>query len=256
MSSVGKGKSTPGNKKKKNKTKENDSKKKNKKSAEESEAVMEKSSKDIQNNAVDGIAKKKHKYPTSSKYTTVSAGNKSPGKSETKRSFAETKDVNEITSNHLHGGIGSSGLKVNDNLPALTAVSSEEHPLDYSPEAILVDEEEHLHEQTEINNADEASASHSANTEKLLDTDPDHGDLDAKEDVAAVLDDPDSFSDPHFDDSVHTPRRYQEGTVGGKLFKEQTLAEIDGYLYFGKVSFHLTVETFTVHKVPVFNCIY
>ena len=225
---MGKGKSTPANKKK-NKTKENDKKKKNRGSAEGSEAVAAKSSKDIQNNAVDSFAKKKHNYTKSSKYTSGSAGNKSAKKSETKRSIAETKDVNGTTSNHLHDGLGNSALKIVETLPTITAMSNEEHPLDYSPEAILVEEEEGPHEKTEIKDVDEASASHLANTEKELDIDPDHGELDGKQDVAVVLDDLDSFSDP--------PKRYEEGTVGGKLFKEQTLAEIDGYLYLGKVSF-------------------
>lgn len=228
VSSVGKGKSTPANKKK-NKTKENDKKKKNTESTEESEAVMAKSLKDIQNNAVDSVAKKKHNYTKSTKDTSGSAGNKSAKKSETKRSIAETKGVNGTTSNHLRDGFGKSVSKIAETLPAITSVSNEEHPLDYSPEAILVEEEEDLHEKTEINDVDEASASHLANTEKELDIDPDRGELDAKEDVAVVLDDLDSFSDP--------PKRYEEGTVGGKLFKEQTLAEIDGYLYLGKVSF-------------------
>ena len=228
VSSAGKGKPTPVNKKK-NKTKENDKTKKNTKSTKGSEAVTAKSSKEVQNNVVDSFAKKKHNYTKPSKKTSGSAGNKSAKKSETKRSIAETKDVNGTTSNHLHDGLGKSALKIAETSPAITTVSNEEHPLDYSPEAILVEEEDDLHEKTEINDVDEASASHLANTEKELDTDPDHGDLDAKEDVVVVLDDLDSFSDP--------PKRYQEGTVGGKLFKEQTVAEIDGYLYLGKVSF-------------------
>ena len=35
--------------------------------------------------------------------------------------------------------------------------------------------------------------------------------------------------------TVQTAKKYREGTAGGRLFKAQTLAEIDGYLYLGKV---------------------
>lgn len=125
--------------------------------------------------------------------------------------------------------------KMHDTLPGVATAGIVDHPLDYSPEALLVDHEEvYLH--------DKEDASHLVGGSNVLEVDPHLGAL--REQTAAeevdVLDDLEDVTESPFDDSTHIPKRYREGTAGGKLFEEQTLAEIDGYLYLGKVGSHLT----------------
>lgn len=125
--------------------------------------------------------------------------------------------------------------KMCETLPRVATAGIEDHPLDYSPEALLVDHEEvYLH--------DKEDASHLVGGSNVLEVDPHLGALreQSAEEEVDILDDLEDVTESPFDDSTHIPKRYREGTAGGKLFEEQTLAEIDGYLYLGKVGSHLT----------------
>jgi len=128
-----------------------------------------------------------------------------------------------------HGHHEQAIKKMGGTLPGVATARIEDHPLDYSPEALLVDHEEvYLH--------DKEDASHLVGRSNVLETDPHLGGLreQTAEEEVDVLDDLEDATELPFDESTHIPKRYREGTAGGKLFEEQTLAEIDGYLYLGK----------------------
>ena len=134
-----------------------------------------------------------------------------------------------------HGHHEQAIKKMGETLPGVATARIEDHPLDYSPEALLVDHEEvYLHEKED--------ASHFVGGSNVLETDPHLGGLREKtaEEEVDVLDDVEDVTELPFDESTHIPKRYREGTAGGKLFEEQTLAEIDGYLYLGKVGMDST----------------
>ena len=134
-----------------------------------------------------------------------------------------------------HGHHEQAIKKMGGTLPGVATARIEDHPLDYSPEALLVDHEEvYLH--------DKEDASHLVGRSNVLETDPHLGGLreQTAEEEVDVLDDLEDATELPFDESTHIPKRYREGTAGGKLFEEQTLAEIDGYLYLGKVGIDLT----------------
>ena len=133
-----------------------------------------------------------------------------------------------------HGHHEKAIKKMGETLPGVAIARIEDHPLDYSPEALLVDHEEvYLH--------DKEDASHLVGGSNVLETDPHLGGLreQTAEEEVDVLDDLEDATELPLDESTHIPKRYREGTAGGKLFEEQTLAEIDGYLYLGKVGIDL-----------------
>lgn len=140
-----------------------------------------------------------------------------------------------VTEGDDHGHHEQAIKKMGETLPGVAIARIEDHPLDYSPEALLVDHEEvYLH--------DKEDASHLVGGGNVLETDPHLGGLreQTAEEEVDVLDDLEDVTELPFDESTHIPKRYREGTAGGKLFEEQTLAEIDGYLYLGKVGMDST----------------
>lgn len=218
--------------------------------------MLGKTSKKKQNNVFKSISKKKNN--SASQYASNSASKTFSRTSEIKISVVEAKDVNVTKIPVLQDGSGTSNLKISKTLPALVAeFTVDEHPLDYSSEAVLVEEEDVPHEKREISDSDhEVDTPHLSNTRKEFNsnaydqeldiTDTRHNISESKvetlEDVV-VLDELDIIAGSSSDDHIQIPKRYQEGTAGGRLFKEQTLAEIDGYLYLGKVSLSTTYNS-------------
>lgn len=93
----------------------------------------------------------------------------------------------------------------------------ETHSLDYSPEVVLIEAEEHFHEQSKFEDIDGSVDQHVCNVE-------------IQGDMAKPL----CGNAPG--EYFEGPAKYKDGTPGGRLFKEETLAEMDAYLYLGKVS--------------------
>ena len=93
----------------------------------------------------------------------------------------------------------------------------ETHSLDYSPETVLIEAEEDLHEGSKFDDIHGSVDQHVCDVEVQSDVAETHS-----KDVAGQ----------HFEG----PSKYKDGTPGGRLFKEETLAEMDAYLYLGKVS--------------------
>ena len=162
----------------------------------------------------------------------ISSREKSVANNESKKVDTKNRSVREGDNlGHHEQAI----KKMGETLPEVAIARIEDHPLDYSPEALLVDQEEvYLH--------DKEDASHLVGGSSVLETDPHLGGLreQTAEEEVDVLDDLEDVTELPFDESTHIPKRYREGTAGGKLFEEQTLAEIDGYLYLGKVGIDLT----------------
>ena len=239
--------------KKKDALTENKKKKKDKKSAKGTEAVKEINSKKIQNTNAESAKKEKNKSfakftlsdaeKKSDKLSSASPKKQNKGTSKTTKSSTETKDihVNVTTNRGLQDNLG----KGTEMLPTVVkAVSDEEHVLDYGPEAILIAAEDDHHEETEIEDGGNVPHSVATCTTKEL-HDEDVIDLDflsedeepaIRRDGVPMSDEIESMSGSHIDNFVQTPKKYREGTAGGRLFEAQTLAEIDGYLYLGKVS--------------------
>ena len=162
----------------------------------------------------------------------ISSKEKSVANNESKKVDTKNRSVRE------GDNLGHQAMKkIGETLPGVATARIEDHPLDYSPEALLIDHEEvYLH--------DKEDASHLVGGSNVLEADPHLGGLreQTAEEEADVLDDVEDVTELPFDESTHIPKRYREGTAGGKLFEEQTLAEIDGYLYLGKVSIDLTFK--------------
>ena len=124
-----------------------------------------------------------------------------------------------------------------------TAGNDDEHNmLDYGPEAILVVGEDDHHDETEME--DLGDVSHLVTTKEFA-KEKDDIDLDflsddeestVRTESVAALEELEITSGAMFDSVVQTPKKYREGTAGGRLFEAQTLAEIDGYLFLGNVS--------------------
>ena len=223
------------NKDSSSKTTKNSKNQKNKKSSKIREKVTAKTSK---NNlqTVNSVANKSKKN-SSFKPAITPVRETSATNNLTERSVAHTNITINVKDDHLHHVREINYL--HETLPVTTPASAEDHPMDYIPEALYLDDEVSLHGREEMTNEiEEPSSSNLADASKKLEADPHLVEPRAgihEEDLDA-LDDLESISDVPFEDSVHIPKKFREGTVGGRLFEEQTLAEIDGYLYLGKVS--------------------
>ena len=254
---------TSGNKKKtktsqKNKTAQNDKSEKDKKNSKAKANVTAKTT-DSNKSVVDTGAKtkstnssktakqnknKKVKKNSNKKVSALKGGVKeksihnavissSVANNESKK--VHTKNRNDVREGDDHGHHEQAIKKMGKTLSGVAIARIEDHPLDYSPEALLVDHEEvYLH--------DKEDASHLVGGSNVLETDPHLGGLreQTAEEEVDVLDDLEDVTEFPLDESTHIPKRYREGTAGGKLFEEQTLAEIDGYLYLGKVGMDST----------------
>lgn len=220
--------------KRKTKKAESNKKKTDKSTAKStSETAKGTDSKKIQNNDADsGAVKKKnpsHKYDLprnserKSERTLLESINKQKkGTSETSKLSKENKDILVTT-------VGTAG-------------NDDEHMLDYGPEAILVAGEDDHHDETEIE--DLGDVSHLATTKEFakekddidLDFLSDDEESSVRTESVAASEELEITSGAMFDSVVQTPKKYREGTAGGRLFEAQTLAEIDGYLFLGNVS--------------------
>ena len=146
--------------------------------------------------------------------------------SKSKKSNTETRDGNMSKDLNRSKNMDAKHFKA---LPAIESVGNDEaHPLDYNPEAVLIEAEEdlHLHDgRSRSEDIHECDGQHLAD----MDSDVDPA-LFHREDVAK----PQAQSGQHISGSPN--RLFREGTPGGRMFKEETLAEMDAYLYLGKVS--------------------
>ncbi|XP_068730519.1 DNA-directed RNA polymerase, mitochondrial-like [Montipora capricornis] len=221
------------NKDSSSKTTKNSKKQKNKKSSKIREKVTAKTPKNNPQ-TVNSVANRSKKN-SSSKPAITPVRETSATNNLTERSVADTNITINTKEDHLHHVREINYL--HETLPLTTPASAEDHPMDYIPEALYLDDEVSLHGREEMTNEiEEPSSSNLADATKKLEADPHLVEPRAgihEEDFDA-LDDLESISDVPFEDSVHIPKKFREGTVGGRLFEEQTLAEIDGYLYLGK----------------------
>lgn len=111
--------------------------------------------------------------------------------------------------------------KASETLPVIESLGNDEvHSLDYSSEAVLIAAEEDLHGGSHVSD--------------LADMDVGSTGLQSKVETHSESEPGQHFESEHSE--VSGPRTFKEGTPGGRLFKEETLAEIDAYLYLGKVS--------------------
>ena len=148
----------------------------------------------------------KDDFNTKKKVDQVSVTNRKGQLSGTNNTKAKkksdpSKKIIEMTTSPVSGVI-------NDN---------ETHSLDYSPEVVLIEAEEHFHEQSKFEDIDGSVDQHVCNVE-------------VQGNVAKPL----CGNAPG--EYFEGPAKYKDGTPGGRLFKEETLAEMDAYLYLGKVS--------------------
>ncbi|XP_058961584.2 DNA-directed RNA polymerase, mitochondrial [Pocillopora verrucosa] len=146
----------------------------------------------------------KDDFDTKKKVDQVSVTNRKGQLSGTNNTKAKkksdpSKKIMETTTSRVSGVI-------NDN---------ETHSLDYSPEVVLIEAEEHFHEQSKFEDIDGSVDQHVCNVE-------------VQGDVAKPL--YGNAPGEYFEG----PAKYKDGTPGGRLFKEETLAEMDAYLYLGK----------------------
>lgn len=258
------GKSTSG-KKTKTKTKQS-KKKKDKKNAKTGEAVKDANSNEVDNTASkqqDSAANKKKKAKQSK-----STANKEKKKGKNSAKVVEaTKDGNAINDQqnivhnldkkqssaakyaatdtkiqterlniHTKGGntwkdlsrqqdLGSTFYKAAGTSPSIESLDNDEaHSLHFSPEAVLIEAEEDLQGDSEFK---DTHVIDSADVEVESVEDPT---LQSK-----VESHTESEPGQHFKD-----RLFKDGTPGGRLFKEETLAEMDAYLYLGKVGCKLS----------------
>ena len=262
-SSAKEGKSTQGHEPK-NKTKKNSKKKNDKKNAKTGEAVKDTNLNEVDNTASkqqDSAAskKKKEKKSKSAANNKTKKGKNSSKAVEAKKDRDAIKDQENVVHNiekkqssttkyattdaeiqteqpnaHANDGNISKDLSRQEHLDntsskaaeTLSAIeyhdNIEAHPLYFSPDAVLIEAEEDLQRDSKLKHT---HVSDSADVE-----------VESVEDSACqskVESHLESESGQHFKD-----RSYKDGTPGGRLFKEETLAEIDAYLYLGKVSLH------------------
>lgn len=266
-SSAKEGKSTQGHETK-NKTKKNSKKKKDKKNAKTGEAVRDRNLNEVDNTASkqqDSAAskKKKEKKSKSAANNKTKKGKNSSKAVEAKKDRNSIKDQENIVHNIEKKQSSTTKYATTDaeiqteqpNTPAndgniskdlgrqehlddtfsmaaetLPAIEShdnvEAHPLYFSPDAVLIEAEEDLQRDSKLKYA---------HVSDLADVE-----VESDEDPAFQS----KVESRHFKD-----RSYKDGTPGGRLFKEETLAEIDAYLYLGKVS--LNSESGQVHLSTV-----
>lgn len=219
----------------KTKTTENSKKKNSKKSAKTVEAVKGTNSNKVENN-VDNVEKRQS---STAKYATTDAGiqvdslsftsqqkqHKEKGATKTK---IESKSGNISKDLSKQKDLDTKFSKASETLPAIESFSNDEaHSLDYSPEAVLIAAEENLHG---------GSKSKDIGVSDLADMDVGSAVTPGFQSKAEshIESEPEQHFEEHSE--VSEPRTFREGTPGGRLFKEETLAEIDAYLYLGKVS--------------------
>ena len=204
-------------KEKKSKSIANDKNKKGKNSAKAGEAIKDTNSIKDQKNIVQNIV---NKQSSNAKHAEPDA------KIQTERLITETNGENISNIRSRQQNLDDTLSMAAETLPAIESHDNDEaHSLYFGPDAVLIEAEEDLHVQGDS---------------KIKDT---------RVRVSADME-VESVEDPAFQSVVEThsesepgqhfkDRSYKDGTPGGRLFKEETLAGIDAYLYLGKVSFKL-----------------
>lgn len=201
--------------KKKSKSTANSKDKKGKKSAKSVEAIKDANSNKDQNNIVHNVEKKQS---STAKHVTTD------GEIQTEQLNTDAKVGNISKDLTRQQDLDTTFSKAAATLPAIESYDNDEaHPLQFSPDAVLIEAEEDFHGESKFK---DTCVSDSADVEVESVEYP------AFQSKAETH----SESEPgrHLKD-----RTFKDGTPGGRLFKEETLAEIDAYLYLGKVSFKL-----------------
>ena len=223
--------SKPGQQKK-TKITENSKKKKSKKSAKTVEAV-----KSTNSNKVNDVNNVERKQSVAVKQATgmqadIKLSSTSQLKQHKDKNTTKTNSEYQQSNEERKGGDISKDLvkqkdfdtkcsKASETLPVIECLGNDEvHSLDYSSEAVLIAAEEDLHGGSHVSD--------------LADMDVGSTGLQSKAETHSESEPGQHFESEHSE--VSGPRTFKEGTPGGRLFKEETLAEIDAYLYLGKVS--------------------
>lgn len=212
--------SAPSKKKqeKKSKSTANNKNKKGKSTAKTVESIKDANVINNQENIVYNIEKKRS---STLKYAANDA------KIQTERLNTDTKGRNTLKDHSRQQDLFSDLFsEVAETLVIESLDNDEAHPLHFSPDAVLMEAEEDLQGDSEFK---DAHGIESPDMEVGSIVDPT---LQSKT-GARIKSEPEQ----HFKD-----RSFKDGTPGGRWFKEETLAEIDAYLYLGKVGFKLSLS--------------
>ena len=195
-------------KKKKSKSKANDKNKHEKNTTKTGESIKDTNAIKDQENVIHNI---ETKQSSTLKYAATD------GKIQTERLNTDTKGRNTLKD---HSGQQDLFSKVTVTLQAIESLEIDEaHPLHFCPDAVLIEAEEDLQENSKFKDA------HVINS---IDVEVESvEDLTLQSKTGTHIQ---SEPEQHFKD-----RSFKDGTPGGRWFKEETLAEIDAYLYLGKV---------------------
>ena len=201
-------------KEKQSKSTANSKNKKGKNNAKAVEAIKDGNAIEDQENIVLNIEKKQS---STAKYAATDT------KIQTGQLNTDIKGGNTLKDRSRQHSLDNTFSKAAGASPAIESFDNDEvhHPLHFSPDAVLIEAEEDLQGDNKFK---DTHVIDSADVEVESVEDPT---FQSKEETH-------SKSEPgqHFKD-----RSFKDGTPGGRLFKEETLAEIDAYLYLGKVSF-------------------
>lgn len=206
-----------GSRKKKEKNSKSAAKNKNKKgknTAKTVESIKDANANKDQDNIVRNFEKKQS---STLKYDAADS------KIQTERLNTDTKGKNTLKDHSRQQDLFSKAAGTSLVIESLD--NDEVHQLHFSPDAVLIEAEEDLQGGSKF---EDAHVIDSADVEVGTIEDPTLQSKTA----------PRSESEPeqHFKD-----RSFKDGTPGGRWFKEETLAEIDAYLYLGKVGFKLSL---------------
>ena len=203
---------------KQSKSTANNKNKKRKSSAKAVEAIKDGNAIKDQENIVHSIDKKQS---LTAKYAATDA------KIQTEQINTDTKGGNTWKDRSRQQNSDNTFSKAAGTSSAIESLDNDEaHPLHFSPDAVLIEADEDLQGDFEFK---DTHVIDSADVEVENVEDPT---LQSK-----VESHSESEPEQHFKD-----RSFKDGTPGGRLFKEETLAEIDAYLYLGKVSFKLSLS--------------
>ena len=205
-------------KEKKSKSTANNKNQKGKNSAKAVEATKDGNAIKNQEKIVHNLDKKES---STAKYAATDA------KIQTEQLNTDTKGGNAWKDRSRQQDLGSTFSKATGMSPSLESLDNDEaHPLDFSPESVLIEAEEDLQGDSKFK---DTHVIDSADVEVESVEDPT---LQSKEESHS-----ESEIGQHF-----KQRSFKDGTPGGRLFKEETLAEIDAYLYLGKVGPKLSLS--------------
>ena len=205
-------------KEKKSKSTANNKKKKGKNTAKTAESIKDANFIKDQKNIVNNSEKKQS---STLKYAANDA------KIQTERLNTDTKGRITLKDHSRQQDLFSDLFSEAAETLAIQSLDNDEaHPLHFSPDAVLMEAEEDLQGDSEFK---DAHVIDSPDVEVESIEDPT---LQSKTGTRIK-----SEPERHFKD-----RSFKDGTPGGRWFKEETLAEIDAYLYLGKVGFNISLS--------------